>query len=54
MDLDSVVYIDDNLLLRKEKESFQHNISTTLLLKKLGFNIHAEKSGLVPLQDITL
>jgi len=54
MNLDSVVYVDDNLLLGRDKESCQHNISTTVsLLKKLGFTIHVDKSVLVPSQEIT-
>lgn len=51
--LSSVIFLDDMLLLGKDKNSCEQNISETKkLLVSLGFLINKEKSQLIPVQEI--
>ena len=51
--LESAVYVDDNILFGNSFEDCLHNtIETVSLLRKLGFTVHAEKSILTPTQEI--
>jgi len=51
--LESAVYVDDNILFGDEFEDCLNNTKATVsLLRKLGFTIHTEKSVLMPTQEI--
>ena len=51
--LESAVYVDDNILFGNRFEDCLHKtIETVSLLKKLGFTVHADKSILTPTQEI--